>query len=411
MRTVFGLVSVPCLSLVVLVAGCRSAPPASGPVASVDAGKAALKTAAAHASSQTTPAPIQPHEELQRQYEVAVVVNNLMQALRKEDWTKAVAFFCADFRQAHQKELLDGNLLRYDPHIGKSSQSILHYPGACVRRVAIRGERAWAEIQAGCGPWGQVGITALELVREQGQWKLLRFPPSSEALDALRAGYDGESAGQWFKGMLSDGDFSQEEQAEIAEVLDAYYAMVVQLESEVEGRPLPRRKFVPATMHELKKVAESLKARPDLNIARITFWCEPRENVAPVSQALVEQAIQHIYEGLAAVRDEYPELAKFDEEHVKISDSGLSYAPNPPKWHQKNLATVMVSIRAPYLGGSQAAFPRRIFLPRQKLAVSGSPARTDKPLEKLVTQTIEKNIEPLIRFEKVLGGEAVRDNW
>ncbi len=29
----------------------------------------------------------------------------------------------------------------------------------------------------------------------------------------------------------------------------------------------------------------------------------------------------------------------------------------------------------------------------------------------MVKETIEKNIEPLIRFEKLLSGEAVYDHW
>jgi len=50
-------------------------------------------------------------------------------------------------------------------------------------------------------------------------------------------------------------------------------------------------------------------------------------------------------------------------------------------------------------------------LPRQKLAVYRYAWVTDEQLAEFVKETIEKNIEPLIRFEEILGGEAVYSNW
>ncbi len=50
-------------------------------------------------------------------------------------------------------------------------------------------------------------------------------------------------------------------------------------------------------------------------------------------------------------------------------------------------------------------------LPRQELAVTRFLSVNDKQLAELVKETIEKNIEPLIRFEKLLGGEPVYDDW
>jgi len=60
---------------------------------------------------------------------------------------------------------------------------------------------------------------------------------------------------------------------------------------------------------------------------------------------------------------------------------------------------------------TKEASPQRIFFPHQKLRAYRRAAVTDKQLAEFVKETIEKNLEPLIRFEKLLGGEPVYDNW
>ena len=395
-----------CLSL--LATGCGEKAPSPPPAVTQLGVRAAPSPPVSKAAAQLAP---NPDERFQRQHEVAVVVDGFLQAVQKEDWAEVANFFSTKFRKTHEKELLDGSLLSYDPHAGKSTEAMLHVPGACVERVTIRGDRAWAQVRAGCSPWSQTGIMALELTREEGEWKLLRFPSPSGTLDVLRADYDGEAAGRWFKGMLSDGEFTEEEQAEIGQVLDAYYAVVVQMQSNVEGRPLPPPDYRPATMEQLIGIYGRLKTRPDLTVHSITFWRKPSEDVVCVSEALAKQALRQIYEDLAAAKDKYPELAKFDEENVRVSEDGLSYAPNPTKGHEKVAAPNLgASIRAPYLGVSQT-IQWRIFLPRQKLAVYRYAWVTDEQLAEFVKETIEKNIEPLIRFEEILGGEAVYSNW
>jgi len=410
MRSAFGLIAVVCLCSLVLVVGCQektSSPPPAVP--SLGAGPAPT-TPVSNTTAQAAP---DPEEQFQRQYEVAAVVDGFLQAVRKQEWAKAAKFFSTEFRKIHQKELLDGRLLHYDPHAGKTVQSILHYPGACVERVTIRGDRAWAEIRAGCSPWSQAGIMALELMREDGEWKLLRFPSPSETRDVLRAGYDGEAAGRWFKGMLSDGEFTEEEQAEIAEVLDRYYAAVVQMQWHVEGRPLAPPMYRPATMDWLREIAQRVKdAESKFSVASVVFWPKPSEDVVCVGEALAKQAIRQIYEDLAAAKDKYPELAKFNEENVRLSESKLSYHPSPPQGTQKiTKPEILISIRMPNVGESQVSFNNRIFLPRQKLGATRFLSVDDKQLTEFVKETIEANIEPLIRFEKLLGGEAVYDNW
>jgi len=405
-----GLIAVLCLCGLVVV-GCRRTSLGGSPVPPSPTVRVTPSAAVIKSVAQTAP---NPEEQFQRQYEVVVVVNGFLQAVQKEDWAKAANFFSAEFRKTHEKDLLDGSLLSYDPHAGKSTEAMLHSPGAFVERVTIRGDRAWAEVRTGGSPWSQAGIMALELMREEGEWKLLRFPSPSGTLDVLRAGYDGEAAGRWFKGMLSDGEFTEEEQAKIAEVLDRYYAVVVQMESQVEGRHLHSPDYRSATTEELRRIAERLKDRPDLKPHSIIFWPKPSEDVLCVREALAEQAVRQVYEDLAVAKDKYPELAKFDEENVRLSENKLSYHPSPPQGTQKiTKPYIWVSIRisVPNASESQVSFNNQILLPRQKLGATRYLSVDDKQLAEFVKETIEKNIEPLIRFEKLLGGEPVYDNW
>ena len=402
MKSVFGLIGVVCLCGLVVV-GCRRTSLAGSSTSALSAARAAPSPPVARTAPDSEEQEVLPRE-------VIDVAQAFVDALAEDDWATAAGFFCADFYKAHREELLDGTLLGRKYDIGKGVCRIFN--NEKVTRATIRGDRAWAIAQTrGMGPLRQGHFSALELIREEGGWKLLRFPPAPYAYCAATAGHSGSSAGYWFKSMLSDGEFSPQEQAEIAEVLDRYYAIVVQMQSKIEERHLPSPDYHSATMQQLTEVYERLKARPELEIRSITFWPKPSEDVVCVGEALAEQAVRQIYEDLAAAKDKYPELAKFDEKHVTLTEGGLSYFPNPPIPHQKNGPTVMVYIDRPYLGVSQAMFPRRIFLPRQKLAVSRQPGSTDEPIHNFARQTIEKNIEPLIRVEKLLGGEPSYDEW
>ena len=68
------------------------------------------------------------------------VVNGLWDAVHREDWARAAGYFCADFQQKHKKELLDGSLLRHDPHVGKQTpQVVFAGPVGKVDRCACAG--------------------------------------------------------------------------------------------------------------------------------------------------------------------------------------------------------------------------------------------------------------------------------
>jgi hypothetical protein len=365
-------------------------------------------------------------EESESKREVALVVRGFMQALQQQDWTKAAGFFCADFRQGHEKELLDGSLLAYDPHAGVTIQAILNSPNAKAGGVEIRGSYAWAGVQSESGgeSWPQIWrlpayrlrtgiwLATLELVREGDQWKLLRFPPSEAAMNAIGAGSSGKIAGAWFKSMLSDGDFSQREQAEMADVLGAYYAMVVETEFQGKEHTSLLREFLDATMDELLEVAEKVKARPDLRLVSVTFWRQPVADAPLVSETLAEDALSRIFHDLAAAKDRFPELAQFDAEHARIWGGSLFYAPVAPAYHEKvSKPTIGVFITAPYLGVTQMASPQRIFLPAQGLAVARVLLVDDPELAEFVKRTIEENLAALESFERVLGSEPVADNW
>jgi len=243
----------------------------------------------------------------------------------------------------------------------------------------------------------------------------LGAPSPSDTRDVLRAGYDGEAAGYWFKSMLSDGEFTEEEQAEIAKVLDRYYAVVVQMQSKIEERHLPLPTYRPATIQWLREFAGQTKDEwSGFKIVSISFWPEPDEDISTVAQALAEQAIRQIYKDLAAAKDKYPELAKFDEEHVRLKQDQLGYDPDlaPPRGYGESQYRflISVSICTPDFGPAKTS-AWRILFPHQKLGAYRHTVVTDEQLAEFVKETIEKNIEPLIRFEKLLGGEAVYDHW
>ncbi len=407
MKSAFGLIAVVCL--LVLVVGCRRTSRVVSPAPPTPTARAAPSPPVSRSAATTTP-DAEEQEALRRG--AADVAQSFLDVLQAENWAKAIEFFCADFRKAHRQELLDGSLLQKGR--GKQSSVSVFFAGQAGEYATMRGERAWVGVSASSGGrHSKIGLATLELVREDGEWKVLRYPPSYDVSYARRAGYDGEAAGRWFRGMLSDGEFTEEEQAEIAQVLDRYYAVVVQMESQAEGRPLPPPMYRPATMEWLTKRATHLEeARPGFKLASIAFWPEPDEDITTVAQALAEQAIRQVHKDLAAIKDEYPELADFGQENVNFSDTSLFYAPNPSEPGQKgSVPTISVSIGTPYLGVTQATFPQRIFLPRQKLAVGRHAWVTDEQLAKCVKETIEKNVVPLIRFEKILGGEPVYDNW
>ena len=52
-----------------------------------------------------------------------------------------------------------------------------------------------------------------------------------------------------------------------------------------------------------------------------------------------------------------------------------------------------------------------MFLPRQKLVIGHHVWVDDQELRELVKQIIDENLEALESFEKLLGGEPVRDHW
>jgi len=157
MKSAFGLIAVFCLCGLMVV-GCRRISLAGSSIPPLPAARAAPSPPVSKTAAQAAP---KPEEQFQRQYEVAVVVDGFMQAVQKEDWAKVANFFSTEFQRTHEKELLDGSLLSYDPHAGKSTEAMLHVPGACVERVTIRGDRAWAEVRTGCSPWSsQAGIMA-----------------------------------------------------------------------------------------------------------------------------------------------------------------------------------------------------------------------------------------------------------
>jgi len=117
-----------------------------------------------------------------------------------------------------------------------------------------------------------------------------------------------------------------------------------------------------------------------------------------------------VYEDLAAKKQEFPELAEFGEGHVALGDGERSYAPNRPQGRAKvSRPTIAVGVRPPQLVPGQVVHLVGLFLPRQEREVSPWIIVDDARLHDFVKQTIAKDTAPLVRFERVLGGEPLRD--
>lgn len=345
---------------------------------------------------------------------VASVVSRFIEAVQKRDWKEASSLFAADFRRAQEKTLRDGSLLRYRWGIRKSAQSVLHDPRCRMTEIIVRGDFAWARAEVSGGRWAQGGAVTLELARERGSWRLLRFPPSAASADAVRAGFDGEAAGHWLQAMLEDRRLSQQELVQIAAVLPAYYAVLVERVSARQPRLLrslrPHIEVIDATTDDLKRLPAGLAAPPDSHVQRLVFWRFPSKQVQAASRALARQAIHRIYDDLIAVKAKYPELAQFDAGHVRLTGTGLWYAPVRSDYEKVTAPTIGVGIDRPYLGATQFALPA-VLLPRQQLAVTRQVRVKDKTLEQFAEQAINKCLAPLAGYEGELGGEPLRMNY
>ena len=173
-------------------------------------------------------------------------------------------------------------------------------------------------------------IAGLAFVREGGHWKLrpiLPAPPG--ASDAARAARDGESAGRWFRAMVKDGSFTAGEQADIGAVLGGCYCVSVEHETP---RPPAQVWVAPATPDGVKRLATLVPSLlPHGKPPVVIFWPEPSAETLAEAQRLANEAVQGVYNDLAAVKDQYPELREFDREHLYLEDGSLRYPPTTEK--------------------------------------------------------------------------------
>ena len=347
--------------------------------------------------------------------EVTAVVENLLEFVRGKDWTRAADYFRSGFRKVHSKELLNGSLLGQGRR-GKSSQAVLAGDSAHVRLVEVRGDYAWVQVQVGTDDdsYAQVGLTTLELFKEQGRWRVVRFPPSRYASEAMRASHDSASVGQWLRWLLNDGEFTPDEQKQIADILPRYYGLLVERKWREEGstRRQPPPIVRAADLTSLTELAERLKSQPELSIEKVVLWDQPSADVIEASRVLAKQVLHSIYTDLCELRDQHPELAKLDDAHVKLTDTSLFYEPETVPDHQKTSSPrIVVVIGVPYLGVSQMAFPQRILLAKQKLEIHRQVFVQGNDLKTAVASVIERNIRPATERERALGGEPFYENW
>ena len=340
------------------------------------------------------------------------VANGFLQVLQAKEWRKVANFFSSDFRRTHKKEILNGSLFEYTP--GKNIMTVFDDPRNTAFDTKVRGNKAWAMvgIEHKSDRFEQYCMCEIELVKEGSDWKIMCFPPSMNAFCESRADNDGDAAGRWFQNMISDGDFSTQEQAQLKPMLSKYYiARIVIVHNAVVEQIHTCDEWSNMDIKSLMELTNRVDHYTDRKVLFISFWRNPTQEIKSKSSSLAKQAVQRLYNDLTAARDKYPELAKFDKEHVRFGDGGFSYQPNKPVKHQKIASpNIGFYVGEPYFGPTQDNYPRVIF-PRQKLSVYKSIYVKDEKLRSFISQCIEKNIKPFSDYEKTLDSSPVREGW
>jgi len=216
---------------------------------------------------------------------------------------------------------------------------------------------------------------------------------------------------------LSDGQLSAQEQAEAAQALKAQrcYAVLVQFRSSSQ-RPAPRfPSVVGAEAEGLRVLERVLKDNPGLRPVRINLWHEPSPETQSKCEGLAKRALQRIYDDLAAAKARFPELAKFDKEHVRVRGTEIWYnseiPPRLPKRIPEPKVDISIRIEPPYFADAQPEPAARLFLPKQKLAVIRRVVGVqDERLKEFIKETVDKAVQPLVALEKGLRSQPVPEH-
>ncbi len=237
------------------------------------------------------------------------------------------------------------------------------------------------------------------------------FSPQAKAAQTMTADESKIAA------MFSDEKITPEEKKEIAEIMKAgeCYGMKVKLNYKNEKDTAARIFYTGSTPDRMETISERLgdtfySKTYTMNGAQVWLWHNPSPEVEKSAQATAKAVIQKIYDDITAIKDKYSELAKFDKDHVKISNNSLHYAPNPAHSNRTNRKisspTISVSLGEPSLGGTPQMMSVPVF-PAQKLELIRFIAAEDEELSKRIRDIITRDIEPLIQAEIALGSYPV----
>ncbi|MFQ5810594.1 MAG: hypothetical protein ACE5JM_13340, partial [Armatimonadota bacterium] len=185
--------------------------------------------------------------------------------------------------------------------------------------------------------------------------------------------------------------------------LDQYYCVLIDWETKTGQRLRPQ--VVVPTVERLQRFAQQVEGR---RLSHVSLWREPSKDVRIVTDALARHAVAQIRADLTAIKDEYPELTELRERPYKIGPTTLGYGSRPKSADRG--PTFAVFVGGPFMGDAQPppGSPWRTLLPRQNIEIDGWVGVSDKRLAELLKQTVERNVEPLLCFERLLGGEPVR---
>jgi hypothetical protein len=227
--------------------------------------------------------------------------------------------------------------------------------------------------------------------------------------DAALAAKDGSAAGRWFLQMISNGDFSKQEQEQIRAILPGYYGLRIYWHRP-KGLHSFRGDFAYASMDGLRELAAYFRQKDSLKPERIEFWAEPTPEVREAAKKRARDAAMRIAAKIMALKcTAYPELNRFDLLSIHLGDGGFWYAPNKPEAHNKfGKPTIGITIGPPCLVMTQISFPRVLF-PKQCLEVTRILGVENAQLKAEITANVLSEIKPLIAAERSLGGEPTGD--
>lgn len=220
---------------------------------------------------------------------------------------------------------------------------------------------------------------------------------------------DGDEVGRTFLEMISDGNFSEEEQSLLEPKLSGFYAVRICWAS-VPARPRPfyGGDLREPTIQALKELAEKVSRGLLPKIKQVTLWPDP---VTAQGMNDARLALKRVRDRLVPLRQRFAEMAWFKGDAISMSDNVLWYSPHVPG-RDGNAAGPLIVVCMDMLFPCASAMPSpKVWFPKQRLQVLCDVRMKSSKLNEAIKRIIDSEIATLAAQEKSLGGEPIYDGW